>query len=444
MLGRAVAGMATADPVGLFEDVRFVIGSADVAAANLESPLTTRPHLDPAVHALEADPAVAPRVAAAGFDILGVANNHAGDAGPDAVLETATAVAAAGMQAVGVGTDRESAFTPVIVEHEGLRIAYLAFDVTGVGAPAGSGPGVASWEPGEAERAVRKAGRLADVVTVGLHGGIEYLSVADPYLQGVTGELVDWGADVVWGHGAHVVHPITSVDTGTGTAVVATGLGNFLFDQTSTGALLEVLVDRTGVRAWRVGSVEHDDLRVHFTGWDEPAGDAVLFEAGWWSLAGEVVTVGGRPAPPGFGAGEMMAAATGDVTGDGHDDLAVSFLRPFQETLVNRSYPRFNWADAAGRTAHLGIFEPGTGRSVWVAGSMPRPVTALAVCDGSMTLGFGTFDDRRPVAAGAWVWGGAGFWFSPGLEGPATPTCVDVDGDGATEPAVVERSGDDS
>ena len=155
MLGRDVEPVATLDPVGLFEDVRFVVREADVAAANLESPLTTRPHLDPTVHALEADPGLAALVGAAGFDVLGIANNHAGDAGPDAVLDTVAAIAKSGLIAVGGGADAADALRPVVVERNGLRIAYLAFDATGRGAAAGSPPGMV---PGQSGRCARLAG----------------------------------------------------------------------------------------------------------------------------------------------------------------------------------------------------------------------------------------------------------------------------------------------
>jgi poly-gamma-glutamate synthesis protein (capsule biosynthesis protein) len=133
MLGRDVEPVATLDPVGLFEDVRFVVGEADIAATNLESPLTFRPHLHSGVHALEADPRLAALVGAAGFDVFGIANNHAGDAGPESVLDTVEALAERGLVAVGRGSDEAAALRPVVVAPSGLRVAYLAFDATGQG-----------------------------------------------------------------------------------------------------------------------------------------------------------------------------------------------------------------------------------------------------------------------------------------------------------------------
>ncbi|HKZ75278.1 MAG TPA: CapA family protein, partial [Actinomycetota bacterium] len=73
MLGRGVAPIARADPEGLFAGVRFVVSRSDLAVANLESPLTTLPHLSEAgPNALEARPDSARLLAGAGFDAMSV------------------------------------------------------------------------------------------------------------------------------------------------------------------------------------------------------------------------------------------------------------------------------------------------------------------------------------------------------------------------------------
>ena len=58
MLGRGVAEVAAHDPGSIFERLRPALVEADLAMANLESPLTTRPHATSG-HALEAEPGVA-------------------------------------------------------------------------------------------------------------------------------------------------------------------------------------------------------------------------------------------------------------------------------------------------------------------------------------------------------------------------------------------------
>jgi hypothetical protein len=360
------------------------------------------------------------------------------------VVDTIEAVAEAGLLVAGGGLDEEAAFRPVVVERDGIRVAYLAFDATGRGLTAGASAGIATWDTRRAERAVREAHRLADVVTVGVHGGIEYLSSTDTYLKTIAEQLAAWGVDVVWGHGPHVVQPVWSIDTGGHTTVVATSLGNFLFDQampgTTSGAILEVVVSGDGVGAYRTGSVDHEDLRVRFTGWDDPAGDAVLYELAWWNLvsAPEPPPVRSAEIPADF-AGDVSVFGAGDVMGAGNRELVISFRRPFRETLVNQSYPEVSWTDSEGRSAHLGVYRLDPFEPEWVAGSLPRPISTLAVCDGAVSLGFGSFDDERIHATGAWVWSGFGFRYSAELAGAGAPACADVDGDGVAEPAAIAR-----
>ncbi len=445
LAGRVAPVVATEGPA-VFEGARAVVSGANLAVANLESPLTTRPAAT-AGRDLRADPAAAALLAGAGFDVVALANNHAGDAGPETVADTTAAVRAAGLEPIGAGLDAAAAVAPLIVERGGLRVALLAFDLTGAGPePDGTRAGVAHWDPELVAAAVEEARAAADLVAVGIHGGAEYLPAPDPALQAAVAAAAKWGADVVWAHGAHVAYPVELIDPDAddrGT-VAAYGLGNFLFDQagprTDTGTVIEVLAGRDGVRAWRSGRVEHGDLRVRWQAWDLPNHPAAWLAGSWWSLA-----VGIRPSParavadlPQLGAGaEVIAQARGDLTGEDADDVVVAFRRPYRETLVNRAFP-MQWRDAAGRTAHLGVYAAATLAPRWVAGSLPRPVAALAVCDGSLAVGYSTLGDPAVEAAAVWEWNGFGFTVGTPLPGEGSPACADVDGDGLGDPLVID------
>ena len=436
MMGRGVASMVSADPDGLFADIRSVVQEADFSFANLESPLTDATLVASHPYDLRAASASAALVAAVGFDVLGLANNHAGDAGPVGLADSISTIRAAGMEIVGAG-DAGQAYEPVISEADGVRLAVLAFDVSGLGLPAGPQAGVAQWGD-EARAAIGRATAVAHVVVVGLHGGAAYVD-ADPVLWRAGREAVASGADVVWSHGAHVQLPTGVV----GDAIVADGLGNLLFDQaypgTRQGTLLEVVAGAEGVVAWRTGAADHASGRVRFSGWDRPEGDAVLIDGEWWNLMpGVAVRPGEKPALEGFPHGDVVATGMGDVDGDGVDEVVVSFRRPFRRTLLNMAAPE-RWLDAEGRTAHVGVFEVDDLTSVWIAGTLRRPVADLSVCDGSMAVAYDTLDDDAIVAVGGWMWNGFGFIGDVDLEGSAALGCVDVDGDGATEPALTGR-----
>jgi poly-gamma-glutamate capsule biosynthesis protein CapA/YwtB (metallophosphatase superfamily) len=445
MLGRSVAPIIEGDRDGVLEGVRRVIRAADLAVVNIESPLTLRPHAVANPYALEADPGSANILAAAGFDIAAVANNHAGDAGADSVIDTTEAITDSGMVPVGGGHDAASAWEPAIAVVEGVTVAFLAIDGSGQGlAATSSEPGVSSWDAERVEVAVRDARARADVVIVGLHGGIEYHAGADPLLGPMAEQLAGWGADVVWGHGPHVVQPITVIDPdGDGRpTVVATSLGNLLFDQqgpdTSIGGLLEVLVDGNGVVAHRIGATRNVDLRIRFEGWGIPDGELGFLDGSWWSLHRSADLVDTGIDPFDFSEGDVVAAAQGDLDGDGTRETLVSYRH---EVRVKAHDP-FGAppTDASGRSAHLGVLDT-LGDPIWLSRRPPHPVGAVAACDGTAAFAYTALDDDDVIATAAGAWSGFGFIMAPELAGAASIGCADVDGDGSLDAVILDRAG---
>jgi poly-gamma-glutamate synthesis protein (capsule biosynthesis protein) len=446
MLGRGVAPIAAGDPAGLFEEVRLVVKSADLSLANLESPLTDRAHRSANPNTLEADPALASVIAGAGFDLMTLANNHIGDTGPDGVIDTIAAVVGAGMVAAGAGADSDTANRPVLVEVGDLTVAVLAFDATGAGLPAGSSPGVATWETETARVAVVEAARQSDVVVVAVHGGVEYLPEPDPRMMAIAEQLAGWGVDIVWGQGAHVVQPVTFLADGGGRgAVVATSLGNFLFDQrgplTGRGAVLEVLADDKGVIAYRVGPTSHHDLRVDFEEWELPSGDAALIDGEWWTLVRAPATISDRSADvPEFEWGIVVSASTGRITGSDDEETVVAFRHLPGSHPVRDGLPDIDWVGVSGMSAHLGIYRSDDLAPIWVAGMVPAPISKVAACDGAVALAYSTLDSPEVTGTGAAVWRPFGLDGVARLPGPGTPMCADVDGDELTEAVITGRS----
>jgi hypothetical protein len=115
--------------------------------------------------------------------------------------------------------------------------------------------------------------------------------------------------------------------------------------------------------------------------------------------------------------------------------MAIAYRHPLEPKLLQGIYPDRRWADADGLSAHLAVMTPDA-RMVWAAGTLPDPIGILAVCSGSLAIGYTTLDDPAVVAAGAWTWRGFGFATAPPLSDPTAIGCADVDHDGATEPYV--------
>ena len=234
-------------------------------------------------------------------------------------------------------------------------------------------------------------------------------------------------------------------------AAAITGEGAVLTPATegAQASLSETLVDEAGPYATRTRGADGR--------WLLPSGDAVLIDEAWWTplrpLGDRVVepvqpdraTVRGvratvAPAGSTRVPDRLDAIALGDVTADGQMDLVVSFRRPFRETLINRTRPRRFWVDGYGDSAHLGLYRPGDVHRIWVAGTLVAPVVELAACDGALAVAYGRH--RRPgiVETGAWRWVVFGFLPTEPLPGTGTPVCVDIDGNGQSEPAIIGRS----
>ena len=422
--------------------MRALFAGADITAANLESPLTTRAASGTGVR-LAADPAVATELIRAGIDVIDVANNHAAEAGAGGLTDTLRTIDRLGVQAIGAlpsGTEPAA----IVLDRSGVRIAFLAFDVTGQGATDGPVT-VAVWDEHLVQQAVARARAEAEIVVVGLHGGIEMVATTDPTMHRLGTRLAQWGADVVWGHGSHVAQPLAVIDPdhdGRPT-LVATSLGNAVFDQgdTGDGLALEVLVAADGVVAYRSGTLTQPAGRTRFDGWDAPDGDAVNLDRSWWQLVGERPVDAVRrdaAATAEFAGGEVLDSVVGDVDEDGEDELVVAFRKPGRITPAQAVDPAWEWADDEGRTSHVGRYRLSTLEPLWVASTLARPVRALAACDGGIAVSYGPLD-AVPVGAGAWRWESFGFRPAVDLDGAGTPACIDIDGDGRTEPAVLDR-----
>ncbi len=265
MLARAVGTHLLAQPGRPFRDVAPVFAKADLVIANLECAISSRGQPVPKTFRFRAPPAAAGVLAAAGVDIAAMANNHAGDYGPVALVDTMSLLDAAGVAHVGAGSNAAAAHAPLIEERNGLRVAfldYLAFyhDASGWSATdweAGpNSPGLALGRLTQVAADVRAARMQADVVVVMYHAGIEMVTTPNGIERKIAGTALAAGASLVIGSHPHVLQ---GTSRGPGT-FVAYSLGNFVFDQSrgisNDSAILDVTLTAAGVAAVRWIPVE--------------------------------------------------------------------------------------------------------------------------------------------------------------------------------------------
>lgn len=258
MPGRGVARFKARQPEGwLLGGIAEAAREADVAVANLEAPIAAGAPVPDDSMRLRADPGIEREIAAAGFDLLSLANNHALDAGVAGLQSTRALVEAAGMRHVGSGDDARQARAPVIVERDGLKLAFLSYvdpAFTRAGDRAADGrPGIAFLDAATVAEDVASASS-SDLVIVLMHAGTEYAAAPDAAQRRFAHAAVEAGADLVIGHHPHVIQPF-EVHRG---VPILYSLGNAVFDQgwseaTSLGLAADIRLGKEGVRRifWR-------------------------------------------------------------------------------------------------------------------------------------------------------------------------------------------------
>ena len=249
--GRAIA--AGRDPFAAFErDFAW----ADVRIGNLECPIATGGQaLASKIATFRAHPRVIERLQGR-FEALSVANNHSGDYGQEAFVETLALLDIAGIAAFGGGHDLTEAHAPYWVEKNGLRIAILGYnEYKPRSFEAGPNwPGVAWSEDSHVLRdiaAARAAG--ADIVIPFMHWGWERERQPSARQRRLARLMIDAGADAVVGGHPHV----TQGDESYAGKPIIYSLGNFVFDgfdteAEQTGWLLRLRVAKEGVLGWEV------------------------------------------------------------------------------------------------------------------------------------------------------------------------------------------------
>jgi poly-gamma-glutamate synthesis protein (capsule biosynthesis protein) len=248
------------DPLAPFADR---LAAADIRIGNLECVVSDKGRADPAKpYSFRAHPRSI-GILRRHFDAVSLANNHSGDYGPAAFADMLARLEGAGIAHFGGGRTLAAAHRPWIVEKRGIRIALLCyneffprwfeadFDRAGI-----------AWSEDEQVRLdIERARRneRADIVIPLMHWGWEGETRASERQRRLARLMIDAGADAVIGGHPHVVQDI---EIYRGRPVIYS-LGNFVFDgfeaeETTTGWLLALAVDRQGARDFRVTTARID------------------------------------------------------------------------------------------------------------------------------------------------------------------------------------------
>ena len=235
-----------------FRNIEHVLKGKDIVFGNLEVVLTSSGTPARKRTVLRTDPEKSRYLHKAGFNVMNIANNHILDYGVNGYYSTTRALKKYGIHYIGVlDTDRY-----LILEKKGIRIGFLGYSLTQVSA---------RNKIKYMIQDVSELKKLADIVIVSLHWGVEYSPYPSPAQQKLGRKLIECGADVILGHHPHVVQGLEKYRNG----LVVYSLGNFQFDLridniykyagTDKGLVVELTLSRRGLEDYRVIPVKIND-----------------------------------------------------------------------------------------------------------------------------------------------------------------------------------------
>lgn len=260
--GKAVC--AGKDP---FEHVADLIDAADLTLGNLECVVATTGQRQPKFFTFRADPKAVPHLARH-FDAVSLANNHTGDFGHAALIETMYRLRREGVAFFGAGLNDAEAHAPWVVQKNGVSIALLGYNEfrprSFEAGPASPG---CAWSTDEKVVADIKAVRpKVDVVLTFMHWGQEYTTRPNERQRSLARLMIDAGADAVIGNHPHVVQGWESYKG----RLIVYCLGNFVFDEYKDdpdrmkeerriGWVLRLTAGKSGLIEWDTVVTRTDD-----------------------------------------------------------------------------------------------------------------------------------------------------------------------------------------
>lgn len=183
------------------------------------------------------------------LDLVTNQNNHAQDcaqAGTDLTSQT--------LQQAGI-SGQNGLVETVYSQTEGMAISFIAVDVY-------SG----NYDLEDVKHLIEEAKSNKQLVVVSLHWGMEYQGGPTRNQEDLAMELVDAGADILWGHHPHVLQRmewLTSHQDGH-TALVMYSLGNLLADQWMIPDAQKTAVVRVKINRDRIIGISVVPLEMDF------------------------------------------------------------------------------------------------------------------------------------------------------------------------------------
>ena len=182
-----------------FSLVKEYLEGDDLTVANLEVVFTTRTYHSEKLYNLIGDPDHVEALTAGGIDMVNTVNNHCMDFMNTGYVDTLNTLDEAGILHFGTvyPSSPDGHDDLGVADLNGIRFGFIGFSY-----PQDS-------DQARIENRIKKLREQGcDVVVVSLHWGRETFMTPEPWQVSYAKQVINAGADVVWGHHPHVIQPI--------------------------------------------------------------------------------------------------------------------------------------------------------------------------------------------------------------------------------------------
>ena len=231
-----------------FKEIKKLISDADISIGNLETTIYPKkkvmgyPIFNSPIQALDA-------LKYAGFDVLGISNNHSLDYGSIGYLSTIKHLKNTDFKYFGAYSKSKKIENLRILESKGIKVGILGY--TEISNKAGNNDSGPVFFSKSSYTEISDAKKRCDFLIVYTHIGTEYKRESTPSEQKIFNQLADSGADWVINSHPHVGRKSRFYLTADNRKVLINeSLGNFISNQndkyTDVGVVSQLTLQKNG------------------------------------------------------------------------------------------------------------------------------------------------------------------------------------------------------
>ncbi len=234
----------------VYERIADDIKNADISVINQETPLAGKISPPSGYPRFNSPTALGDELVNLGFDVINHANNHVLDMNEKGLAATLDYWnTKPSVKVVGAYRNDEDLQNIRIIEAKGIKTAHIGITemTNGLSLPKNSNYRlIYANNTALIEKLIKKAKTMADVVVISVHWGNENTYTLSDNQKKLAQNMVDWGADVIFGNHPHVVQQLTVLTRKDGTKCpVIFALGNLVSAQQGGGNMVSGLLTVT-------------------------------------------------------------------------------------------------------------------------------------------------------------------------------------------------------